>query len=68
MVLAIVQAKPVPDNDDSVEHIAIIRDDRIFHQDGHYSTDVQTGNGIYKSEAGTPAGSEEAIVASGHYS
>ena len=52
---------------DSVEHIPILRDDRI-HEDGHYSTDIETANGIVASEAGQPTGSNKAVVSSGHYS
>ena len=51
----------------SAEHIPILRDDRV-HEDGHYSTDFETANGIVASEAGQPAGSDEAVAASGYYS
>ena len=53
--------------DDSREFIPILRDDRV-HEDGHYSTDVETANGIYASEAGQPTGPEDAVVAAGGYS
>ena len=64
-------AVPVYDNAEthtnSAEHIPILRDDRV-HEDGHYSTDVETANGIVASEAGQPTGSDEAVAASGYYS
>ena len=52
---------------DSAEHIPILRDDRT-HEDGAYSTSVETGNGIYMAEAGQPTGPEDAVVAAGSYS
>ena len=60
-----MQARPNPE-DDSAEHIPILRDDRV-HEDGHYSTDVETGNGIVASEAGQPSGPEDAVVSAGSY-
>ena len=52
---------------DSREFVPILRDDRV-HEDGHYSFDVETGNGISRSEAGQPQGSEEAVIKAGSYS
>ena len=65
LALALVQARPSPD--DSAEHIPILRDDRV-HEEGAYSTDVETANGIVMSEAGQPSGPEDAVVAAGSYS
>ena len=65
--VAVPVYESVETQDDSIEHIPILRDDRV-HEDGHYSTDVETANGIVASEAGQPAGSDEAVAASGYYS
>ena len=65
--------KPAPSygapsvRDDSVEIIPILRDDRV-HEDGHYSFDVETGDGIVRSEAGKPEGPEDSVVKAGSYS
>ena len=53
--------------DDSREFIPILRDDRV-HEDGHYSFDTETGDGIVRSEAGQPEGPEDSVVKAGSYS
>ena len=58
---------PAIDSDESVEHVPILRDDRV-HEDGHYSFDTETGDGISRSEAGQPDGPEDAVVKAGSYS
>ena len=55
------------ESDESVEHVPILRDDRI-HEDGHYSFDTETGDGIVRSEAGQPEGPEDSVVKAGSYS
>ena len=52
---------------DSAEFIPILRDDRT-HQDGYYSFDIETGDGIVRSEAGKPEGPEDTVVQVGSYS
>ena len=63
----IVNALPRPDGDDSAEFIPILRDDRT-HEDGHYSFDIETGDGIVRSEAGQPEGDDGAVHQAGAYS
>ena len=53
--------------DDSAEVVPILRDDRV-HEDGHYSFDTETGDGIVRSEAGQPEGPEDSVVKAGSYS
>ncbi|XP_047469454.1 uncharacterized protein LOC125025484 [Penaeus chinensis] len=50
-----------------VEVVPIVKDERVTNEDGSYTVDVETGNGIIASEAGS-LNSEGAIVKSGHYS
>ena len=52
---------------DSREFVPILRDDRV-HEDGHYSFDTETGDGIARSEAGQPSGPEDSVVKAGSYS
>ncbi|XP_042218198.1 cuticle protein AMP1A-like isoform X3 [Homarus americanus] len=64
-------AAPKPDyarSKESVEQVAILRDDRVHEDDGKYSVDVETGDGIVLSQAGSPDGPDGAIVKSGSYS
>ncbi|XP_042218170.1 cuticle protein AMP1A-like isoform X3 [Homarus americanus] len=53
---------------DSLEHAAIIRDDRVHEEDGRYSVDVETDNGIILSQSGSPSGPDGAVVKAGQYS
>ncbi|XP_042218181.1 larval cuticle protein LCP-17-like [Homarus americanus] len=53
---------------DSVEVIPILRDDRVHEEDGRYSVDLETGNGIVMSQSGSPDGPEGAVVKAGQYS
>ena len=46
-------AAPGRRDDDSQEHIAILRDDRHFGDDGSFSHDFETENGIYISRSGS---------------
>lgn len=50
-----------------IEIVPILRDERV-HEGGRYSFDIETGNGIRASEAGSPDGPEGAVVAAGGYS
>ncbi|XP_068206626.1 cuticle protein AM/CP1114-like [Palaemon carinicauda] len=52
---------------DSSEEIAIIRDDRDHGDDGRYSVNVETANGIKVTDSGAP-GAKGAIAASGAFS
>nr|XP_027208980.1 uncharacterized protein LOC113802575 [Penaeus vannamei] len=40
----------------ATEVIPILKDERIQEDDGRYSVDVETGNGIKLSESGSPDG------------
>ena len=68
---AVALAAPVYDSAetraDSVEIIPILRDDRT-HEDGHYSFDIETGDGIVRSEAGQPEGPDDSVIQAGSYS
>ena len=55
-------------NDDSVEVVAIVRDDRNQEDDGTYNFSFESENGISVSESGSPDGPEGAIISSGQYS
>merc|ERR1712106_1161856 len=70
-LLAIAAAAPTPEGDSSAEHIAILRDDRDHSDDGTYSFDMETENGISRSEKGyliDVGSSEEVIAQAGSYS
>ena len=47
--------------------VPILRDDRV-HEDGHYSFDIETGDGIVRSEAGQPQGEAGAVASAGQIS
>ncbi|XP_027239246.1 endocuticle structural glycoprotein SgAbd-2-like [Penaeus vannamei] len=49
------------------EAVPILKDERVNNEDGSYTVDVETGNGIVNSEAGSING-EGGFVKSGHYS
>ncbi|XP_027239225.2 endocuticle structural glycoprotein SgAbd-2-like [Penaeus vannamei] len=49
------------------EAVPILKDERVNNEDGSYTVDVETGNGIVTSEAGSPNG-EGAVVKTGQYS
>ncbi|XP_064093906.1 cuticle protein AMP1A-like [Macrobrachium nipponense] len=51
----------------SDEVAPILRDERIQEDDGRYNFDVETGNGIVISQAGSPV-SEGAIASAGQFS
>ncbi|XP_063857029.1 cuticle protein AMP1A-like [Scylla paramamosain] len=51
-----------------VEVVPIVRDDRAHSEDGRYSMDVETANGIAMSESGSPSGPEGAVIKAGEYS
>ncbi|XP_053639591.1 cuticle protein AM/CP1114 [Cherax quadricarinatus] len=55
-------------DDDSKEHVPILKDERVHEDDGTYSVSVETGDGIQLSESGAPTGPEGAIESSGQYS
>nr|XP_045593223.1 cuticle protein AMP1A-like [Procambarus clarkii] len=70
-LVAVTVAAPRPDSAssaESVEVVPILRDDRVHEEDGRYSFDVETGNGIVLSQSGSPDGPEGTIVKSGSYS
>ncbi|XP_047470128.1 endocuticle structural glycoprotein SgAbd-2-like [Penaeus chinensis] len=50
-----------------VEVVPIVKDERVTNEDGSYTVDVETGNGIIASEAGT-LNSEGDIIMTGQYS
>ncbi|XP_042218162.1 cuticle protein AMP1A-like [Homarus americanus] len=53
---------------DTIEVIPILRDDRVHEDDGTYSFDVETGDGIILSQSGSPRGPGGAVITSGEYS
>lgn len=53
---------------DFVEVVPILRDDRVHNEEGSYSYDVETANGIIMSQSGSPSGPEGAVVKAGQYS
>lgn len=68
---AVALAAPRPeyaDSHESVEHIPILKDERVHEDDGRFNLDVETGNGIYLSQSGSPDGPEDAVVMSGVFS
>ena len=68
---AVALAKPVYDDSHSLEsreHIPILKDERVHEDDGRFSMDMETGNGISYSKSGSPDGPEGSVVMSGVYS
>ncbi|XP_063855092.1 cuticle protein AMP1A-like [Scylla paramamosain] len=68
---AVALAAPRPeyaDSEESKEHIPILRDDRVHEDDGRYNLDVETGNGIFLSQSGSPDGPDGSVVKSGVFS
>ncbi|XP_063857225.1 cuticle protein CP14.6-like [Scylla paramamosain] len=63
--LALAAAAPTPDQDREV--VPIVKYDRIQEDDGRYSVDVETGNGIRWSQSGSPV-DNGAIATAGQYS
>lgn len=45
-----------------------MKDVRVQEDDGRYSVDVETGNGIIQSQSGSPTGAEGSVVKAGEYS
>ena len=66
-VLALATVATALPRPDKVEVVPILRDDRIM-EDGHYSFDIETGDGIVRSEAGQPEGENGAVNQAGHFS
>ena len=50
------------------EVIPIVKDVRVHEDDGRYSVDFQTGNGIFQSQSGSPDGAEGSVIKAGEYS
>ncbi|KAK3854660.1 hypothetical protein Pcinc_038875 [Petrolisthes cinctipes] len=70
LVLALATvAVALPDSYETRERkfVPIIKDERIREDDGRYNFDVETGNGIFISQSGSPVG-EGAIAKAGEYS
>jgi len=74
-LLAVAIAAPqygaAPRDDDSREHIPILRDDRNQPHDGSYSFDTETGDGIVRSEHGArieDGSAEGGMAQAGSYS
>ncbi|XP_037780603.1 cuticle protein AM1199-like [Penaeus monodon] len=54
---------PAPHTSSPVQQIPIIRDERVHPvADGTYSFDVETGDGIVRSESGGPGGVQQGTV------
>ncbi|XP_071516379.1 cuticle protein AM/CP1114-like [Panulirus ornatus] len=67
---AVAVAAPRPEyaEHDSVEQVPILKDDRVHDEDGTYSLNVETGDGIAQSHSGSPDGPEGSVVMAGEYS
>ncbi|XP_042218188.1 cuticle protein AMP1A-like isoform X2 [Homarus americanus] len=69
---AVAVAAPKPDysqsSHESVEHVPILKDVRVHEDDGSYNFDIETGNDIVLSQAGTPTGPDGSVVKAGSYS
>ena len=71
MALAEIQytyGAPSADSDGSYEIIPIVKDDRYHEDDGTYSFDFESANGIKFSQSGTPDGDDDAVIKAGEYS
>ncbi|XP_071516113.1 cuticle protein AMP1A-like [Panulirus ornatus] len=67
-LIAVAFAAPKPEYDHDTHEVAIVRDDRVHEEDGTYSVDVESEDGISLSESGSPAGPEGSIVSAGEFS
>ncbi|XP_027208951.2 cuticle protein AMP1A-like [Penaeus vannamei] len=67
-VAAVAFAAPQYSSSEEVEIVPILRDDRVHEEDGTYSFDFETGNGIRVSQAGSPDGDEDAVIKAGEFS
>merc|ERR1711970_867245 len=63
-------AEPAPrqilDSDESFEVIPILRDDRVQEEDGTYTVDIETGNGIVLSQARDSSGEQQGVISFTH--
>jgi len=50
------------DSDESVEHIPILRNDLVQEEDGTYSLDVETANGIVLAQSGDSDGDKQGEI------
>ncbi|XP_071516398.1 cuticle protein AM1159-like [Panulirus ornatus] len=48
--------------------VPILKDERVHEQDGKFTVDVETGNGIRLSHAGSPNTDTGAVIQAGQYS
>ncbi|XP_063610592.1 cuticle protein CP14.6-like [Penaeus indicus] len=67
-VATVAFAAPQYSSSEEVEFVPILKDDRVQEDDGTYSFDFETGNGISFSQAGSPDGDEDAVIKAGEYS
>nr|XP_027223716.1 cuticle protein CP14.6-like [Penaeus vannamei] len=65
---AVAFAAPQYSSSEEAEFIPILKDDRVHEEDGTYSFDFETANGISFSQAGSPDGDEDAVIKAGEYS
>lgn len=56
------------EEEESVEHVGVLRDERVHDEDGRYNYDVETENGIVLSQGGSPTGEDNAVIKAGSYS
>ena len=63
-LLAVAVARPSPDED----VVKILRDDRVEFEDGAYSFDIETEDGITRSEAGQSQGETGSVNKAGDVS
>ncbi|XP_047469758.1 cuticle protein AMP1A-like [Penaeus chinensis] len=70
VILACVAAVALaaPQYSSSEEVVPILKYDRVQEDDGRYSFDFETGNGIRVSQAGSPDGDEDSVIKAGEYS
>ncbi|XP_037780421.1 cuticle protein AMP1A-like [Penaeus monodon] len=66
VAVAAPQSYGAPQSRSDAQEVPILRDERVIEDDGRYNFDVETGNGILRSESGSP-GSEGAINSAGRF-
>ncbi|XP_045135727.1 cuticle protein AMP1A-like [Portunus trituberculatus] len=68
LVALAAAAAAAPQDYASREVIPILKDVRVQEDDGRYSVDVETGNGIIHSQSGSPTGADGTVIKAGEYS
>ncbi|XP_050700782.1 cuticle protein AMP1A-like [Eriocheir sinensis] len=68
LLAALASVAAAAPQDYSKDIIPILKDVRVHEEDGRYSLDVETGNGIFQSQSGSPDGAEGSVIKAGEYS